>query len=117
MEIYFYLDKVLSKNLLPYNVTPPRPAGPTEAERKIEELTRQLEEEMERNEEQGEYFGKLLKYAPQTLITFITYRNMSYVWRKSNWSWPSMSGHGEFVSHKLFYLLLLRASFAWKGIL
>lgn len=42
---------------LPYNVTPPRPAGRSEAERKIEELTRQLEEEMERNEEQGEYFG------------------------------------------------------------
>lgn len=49
--------KRLSKNLLPYNVTPPRPAGPTEAERKIEELTRQLEEEFERSEEQGEYFG------------------------------------------------------------
>ena len=53
----FSLDKMLSKTLLPYNVTPPRPAGPTEAERKIEELTRQLEEEMERSEEQGEYFG------------------------------------------------------------
>uniref|UniRef100_A0A182TYD3 LIM zinc-binding domain-containing protein n=1 Tax=Anopheles melas TaxID=34690 RepID=A0A182TYD3_9DIPT len=49
--------KGLTKNLLPYNVTPPRPTGPTEAERKIEELTRQLEEEMEKNEEQGEYFG------------------------------------------------------------
>lgn len=48
----------IAKNLLPYNVTPPRPAGPTEAERKIEELTRQLEEEIERSEEQGEYFGK-----------------------------------------------------------
>ncbi|XP_055371004.1 LIM domain-containing protein jub-like [Condylostylus longicornis] len=47
----------LSKNLLPYNVTPPRPAGPTEAEKKIEELTRQLEEEFEKSEEQGEYFG------------------------------------------------------------
>lgn len=33
--------------------------GPTEAERKIEELTRQLEEEMEKQEEEGEYFGKL----------------------------------------------------------
>jgi LIM domain-containing protein len=38
-------------------VTPPRHTGPTEAERKIEELTRQLEEEMEKTEEQGEYFG------------------------------------------------------------
>lgn len=45
------------KGLLPYSVTPPRPAGPTEAERKVEELTRQLEEEMERQEEEGEYFG------------------------------------------------------------
>lgn len=45
------------KNLLPYNVTPPRHMGPTEAEKKIEELTRQLEEEMEKQEDEGEYFG------------------------------------------------------------
>lgn len=45
------------KTLLPFSVTPPRSQGPTEAERKIEELTRQLEEEMEREEEEGEYFG------------------------------------------------------------
>lgn len=44
-------------SLLPYNVTPPRTSGRSEAKLKIEELTRQLEEEMERNEEQGEYFG------------------------------------------------------------
>jgi hypothetical protein len=52
--------------------------GPTEAERKIEELTRQLEEEMEKQEEEGEYFGKLLSLnfpyynckccAPHTLV-------------------------------------------------
>ncbi|XP_034943394.1 LIM domain-containing protein jub [Chelonus insularis] len=48
---------IAGKGLLPYNVTPPRPSGPTEAERKIEELTRQLEEEMEKQEEEGEYFG------------------------------------------------------------
>lgn len=48
---------VTGKGLLPYNVTPPRPSGPTEAERKIEEITRQLEEEMEKQEEEGEYFG------------------------------------------------------------
>ncbi|KAI9582142.1 LIM domain-containing protein jub [Glossina fuscipes] len=47
----------LAKNLLPYSVTPPRPAGPSEAQKKIEELTRQLEEEIEQSEEQGEYFG------------------------------------------------------------
>ncbi|RZC37553.1 hypothetical protein BDFB_006816, partial [Asbolus verrucosus] len=48
--------KISGKTLLPYNVTPPRPRGPTEAERKIEEMTRQIEEEMEKHEEEGEYF-------------------------------------------------------------
>lgn len=48
------------KNLLPYSVTPPKPRGPTEAERKIEEMTRQIEEEMEKREEEGEYFGEWL---------------------------------------------------------
>ncbi|XP_025831293.1 LIM domain-containing protein jub-like [Agrilus planipennis] len=48
--------KISGKNLLPYNVTPPRPRGPTEAEKKIEEMTRQIEEEMEKHEEEGEYF-------------------------------------------------------------
>lgn len=52
--------KMSGKTLLPYNVTPPRPRGPTEAERKIEEMTRQIEEEMEKHEEEGEYFGKFL---------------------------------------------------------
>lgn len=50
-----------SKSLLPYSITPPRPSGPSEAQRKIEELTRQLEEEMERQDEEGEYFGKQYK--------------------------------------------------------
>lgn len=50
--------KFSGKNLLPYSVTPPRPRGPTEAEKKIEEMTRQIEEEMEKHEEEGEYFGK-----------------------------------------------------------
>lgn len=50
--------KMSGKTLLPYNVTPPRPRGPTEAERKIEEMTRQIEEEMEKHEEEGEYFGE-----------------------------------------------------------
>lgn len=49
--------KISGKSLLPYSVTPPRPRGPTEAERKIEEMTRQIEEEMEKHEEEGEYFG------------------------------------------------------------
>lgn len=42
--------------------------GPTEAERKIEELTRQLEEEMEKQEEEGEYFGKTLNRSHVTFI-------------------------------------------------
>lgn len=50
--------KMMGKNLLPYSVTPPKPRGPTEAEKKIEEMTRQIEEEMEKHEEEGEYFGK-----------------------------------------------------------
>jgi hypothetical protein len=72
----FSSPPVKFKNLLPYSVTsrpgeyecpseagiqlnfePLTSAGKTEAERKIEELTRKLEEEMEKNEEQGEYFG------------------------------------------------------------
>ena len=47
----------VAKPLLQFNVTPPKQNGPSEAERKIEALTRQLEEEMEKEEEQGEYFG------------------------------------------------------------
>ncbi|XP_066159082.1 LIM domain-containing protein jub isoform X1 [Euwallacea fornicatus] len=49
--------KFSGKNLLPYSVTPPKPRGPSEAQRKIEEMTRQIEEEMEKHEEEGEYFG------------------------------------------------------------
>ena len=43
--------------LLPFSVTPPRPAGPSEAEMKVEALTKQLEEEMEIKEQQSEFFG------------------------------------------------------------
>lgn len=50
------------KSLLPYSITPPRPPGPSEAQRKIEELTRQLEEEMEKQDEEGEYFGTKILY-------------------------------------------------------
>lgn len=42
--------------------------GPTEAERKIEELTRQLEEEMEKQEEEGEYFGKKRSHNTRKII-------------------------------------------------
>jgi len=41
---------------LQFTVTPPRQSGPSEAERKIEALTQQLEEEFEK-EEESEYFG------------------------------------------------------------
>lgn len=65
--------KMSGKTLLPYNVTPPRPRGPTEAERKIEEMTRQIEEEMEKHEEEGEYFGKNLFELKQKLICLCRY--------------------------------------------
>ena len=45
------------KPILQFTVTPPRQSGPSEAERKIEALTQQLEEEFEK-EEESEYFGK-----------------------------------------------------------
>ena len=46
-----------TKPILQFTVTPPRQSGPSEAERKIEALTQQLEEEFEK-EEESEYFGK-----------------------------------------------------------
>lgn len=51
-------SSVVSK--LKYQITPPKSLGPSEAERKLNALTRQLEDEME-STEQGEYFGKLEK--------------------------------------------------------
>lgn len=66
------LKCVSGKTLLPYNVTPPRPRGPTEAERKIEEMTRQLEEEMEKQEEEGEYFGKIFNFGNSYSTVFLT---------------------------------------------
>lgn len=50
--------KAVVKNpLLKYDVIPPKKHGPTSAEQKLEELTRQLELEMEENPD-GEEFGK-----------------------------------------------------------
>ena len=43
--------------LLPFSVTPPRPPGPSQAEMKVEALTRELEEEMDKREQQSEFFG------------------------------------------------------------
>ncbi|GJQ85614.1 hypothetical protein Trydic_g20164 [Trypoxylus dichotomus] len=58
------------KTLLPYHITPPRPRGPSEAERKIEEMTRQIEEEMEKLEEEGEYFGEFRRMSMSASVTF-----------------------------------------------
>ena len=38
-----------AKPILQFTVTPPRQSGPSEAERKIEALTQQLEEEFEKD--------------------------------------------------------------------
>lgn len=43
--------------LLPYSVTPPKPKGPSEAEKKIEAMMAQIEEEMENGPPSGDYFG------------------------------------------------------------
>ncbi|KAL4234590.1 hypothetical protein ACF0H5_006231 [Mactra antiquata] len=51
-------SSVISK--LKYQVTPPKSSGPSEAERKLNALTRQLEDEME-STSQGEYFGQCFK--------------------------------------------------------
>ena len=48
---------VVKNPLLKYDVVPPKSKGPTDAERKLEELTRQLELEMEENPD-GEEFGE-----------------------------------------------------------
>ena len=42
-----------------YQITPPQPRGPSEAEKKLMALTQELEDELE-SKSQGEYFGKLL---------------------------------------------------------
>lgn len=113
--------KLSGKSLLPYNVTPPRPAGPTEAERKIEELTRQLEEEMERNEEQGEYFGEhLILFSMNSHLKLVyspSPRDLSNVRGEGDRSRTGVSGDGESVPHELLHLLLLWPSTAWKGVL
>lgn len=90
----------LTKNLLPYSVTPPRPAGPTEAQRKIEELTRQLEEEIEQSEEHGEYFGRLLARTFHTLVTLyidaltLLCRHLSHLRREGQGRRSGLPGHG-----------------------
>jgi hypothetical protein len=107
------------KNLLPYTVTA-RSQGPTEAERKIEELTRQLEEEIEKNEEQGEYFGEfffdLISQELSNRVPLL-FRNLSHLQRESNRGWPSVSSHGKSLSYKLLHLLLLWPSFERKSFL
>jgi LIM domain-containing protein len=44
-------------SLLPYSVTPPKPKGPSEAEKKVEEMMRDIENEMENGIPSGDYFG------------------------------------------------------------
>ena len=46
-----------SNSVLFYEVTPPKSNGMTEAERKVEALTKEIEKEMEENEPIGDYFG------------------------------------------------------------
>ncbi|GFX56252.1 LIM domain-containing protein jub [Trichonephila clavipes] len=61
MPVNYYKDDfkpntLNSKTLLPYNITPPRGKEPTEAEKKIEALMREIEDEMENNPSDSDYF-------------------------------------------------------------
>ena len=53
-------NQMSEKPRLPYNVKLPKVNGPSEAERKLELLTRELEKEMDEKEKQ-EYFGMYIK--------------------------------------------------------
>ena len=55
---------------LPVVVTPPHPRGPTEAEKKLEALTQELESQMEQNP-QGEYYGRWPR--PFVFYHFLTF--------------------------------------------
>ncbi|KAH9394685.1 hypothetical protein TYRP_004742 [Tyrophagus putrescentiae] len=46
-----------SQNRLNYEVTPPKTMGMTEAEKKVEALTKEIEKEMEEKDPVGDYFG------------------------------------------------------------
>ena len=65
-----------TKPILQFTVTPPRQNGPSEAERKIEALTQQLEEEFEK-EEESEYFGKTLILS--FFLKFLRQKNLIFV--------------------------------------
>ena len=79
--------KIPTKPILQFTVTPPRQSGPSEAERKIEALTQQLEEEFEK-EEESEYFGKsetiFLDFAPNQIDYFSILFDLINL-TKNNW--------------------------------
>lgn len=60
------------KSPLPYQVTPPLPKGPTEAEKKVEALTAELENQFEKNP-QGEYFGRSLNPHQSYLLFYVQF--------------------------------------------
>ena len=51
------------KTPLPVQITPPKPKGPSEAEKKLEALTQELETQMEQNP-QGDYYGEFFLAIP-----------------------------------------------------
>lgn len=48
---------VNSTSLLPYSITPPRTRGPSEAEKKVELMMKEIEDELENNPPHADYFG------------------------------------------------------------
>ncbi len=76
----------LPLHLLPFSITPPKKSGPSEAEKKIEAMTRQIEEQMEK-EEEAEYFGEFRpKKKGHELVSSIHHQQLlaSAHWGKSH---------------------------------
>lgn len=63
--------------LIQQHRTPPKPKGPTSAEKRIEELTKQVEKEME-SAAQGEYFGR---FSPFQVLGFV----VTIVYLRADW--------------------------------
>ena len=63
--------------MLSFNVTPPKSMGPSEAEKRLEEIEKQIEEQMEK-EEQAIYFGKHLHMVEMGKTVYKLYKML---WR------------------------------------
>ena len=51
--------------------------GMSEAERKLEALTQQIEAEMEKREQEGDYYGKLFQHSAADILGVCSSRDIS----------------------------------------